>query len=193
MNNPESSLNIKWEGPFSLFENQDCESIFSSDKLKSPGLYLWTIPYNDSYLVNYVGISATSILDRLETHIVHYLSGRYTIYDPEKFQNGIKERIYCPSGRVRDFLNNNLPLSQIIFPLLKTFKLLIAPVEQEKRILERIESSIIKILRKDNVACGFLDNQRIIASLWREEKEISVTVEYNALKTFGFTETKITV
>ena len=95
---------INWIGPYSIFPKGDIKSIFNCEDFKLKGVYLWTIKHDNSYLVNYVGITSKSFIERLIEHLNNYYSGKFDIYDSKSFLKGIKHKIYSPLESLSVFL-----------------------------------------------------------------------------------------
>jgi hypothetical protein len=67
------------------------------------GIYIWTVPYQGSYLANYVGETGVSFANRFREHLQEYISGRYTVYNPDLYLQGKKELIWEGIGWKRDY------------------------------------------------------------------------------------------
>jgi hypothetical protein len=112
------------------------------------GVYLWTIQYKGSYLIYYIGETARSFGERIKEHTQGYLSGAYNLYDPGKFAKGNKREIWAgmyydkDGSRMHDFLNHYFVLSDHAFSFLRLIQLIVAPINDEKRFLERLEGAI---------------------------------------------------
>jgi hypothetical protein len=174
---------LQWKGPYCFWPTQICKSVFRSEYAKSPGLYLWTVKIGEAFLTNYVGISGKSIRDRLVEHVSKFLGGDYNVYDPSVFSQGKKKSIFLPVSSSKDFPKEykvdfleRLPdLASKVFDMLESIRLFVGPLRVEKRLLERIESAIIKDIRKaeDKTVAEFIDNKRV-SPRRPSEKEIVV-------------------
>jgi len=106
-------------------------------------------------LIEYIGITTRSFKVRFLEHIRELLSGGYQLYDFQKLKKH-KQFIVWKGRYGKDvddisiFLNDYQHFSQIIKQQLREFKIFLIPIDIEKRILERIEGKIYKILRKNN-------------------------------------------
>jgi hypothetical protein len=180
-----NSKKVSWHGPLSLVENEN--SVFRESVSEKPGLYLWTVKFQDGYLVNYVGMTKNSIATRLQEHISQFLCGGYWIYDPEQLSQGELKVLYKPSGSVLDFLPRYVSLSQNIHSMLKTYAVFIAEVDGTKEWLERIESGVIKNINKANSKSeAFLDNEKI-SRFVPEDQRVSIAMHSNE-KIIGLSE-----
>jgi hypothetical protein len=152
---------INWEGPFSWVSDQGITWIGHATVARGPGLYLWTVPDESKYWINYVGISTTSIGERQLSHLRSYLSGEYVVYAPSELAKRKKQVAYDPKEGLNVFMERYLSLARIIYEQLSLFRLFIAPMEGKKATLETLESMIINSLRAENgEIAAFLDNYR---------------------------------
>lgn len=97
---------VRWQGPYNFVPEGAAKAAFDLDEAKCPGVYLWTIPYNGGFLINYVGESR-NVAARLYEHSVNFLSGKYTFYEPASFLEGNKDPIYHPSCGLSKLLAEN--------------------------------------------------------------------------------------
>jgi hypothetical protein len=170
-------IQLKLEGPFSIFPTDSIKSVFEMDVANSPGIYLWTIPYENKYLANYVGITTKSFNQRFARHIEDLYAGKSVIYDTYDFINAKKTKIYFPTANVADFPNKYRDITAKIYDYVKSFCLFVAPLELKKEYLKRVESSIILNLQSnENVSKSFLDNLKISSYFNPEEKQLSVFI-----------------
>jgi hypothetical protein len=160
------SLSVKWYGPYSFIQN---ESLFTNPLGQEKGVYLWTIPYGNNYLVYYVGQTGTSFAIRSFQHLQSYLNGLYRVYDPIKFAKGEKELIWGGMWKpdrkepkvISEFLLNYRHLAPQIFDFIGLFRLFVAPVEGDERIRERIEYAIARSLNQQPGIIGSFQDQDI--------------------------------
>ena len=171
-----NKITLRWKGPFSLLPLVARPEIYSAPDSGVPGVYLWAIQQDKTYLVNYVGIAAYNVASRQDDHMRLYLSGKYTIYDPHEFAQARKVVIFDPREGLSAFLSRYDELSAALLKHVGCIHLFFAPIASEKVMLERIESSIIEALKGAGGRVeNFLDNFRI--SRWvPEEQRISVAV-----------------
>jgi hypothetical protein len=138
---------IEWLGPFNWIGPRG-QSFFVQPESSMAGVYLWTIQYNNSYLVYYVGETARCFRERIREHTKQYLSGAYNLYDPVEFARGDKRSIwkgmFCDKDglKIEEFFNRYFELSPQVYSFLKLIRLIVAPVNDEKRFLERLEGAI---------------------------------------------------
>jgi hypothetical protein len=146
-----SDYKIQWLGPYRFYGTSP-DTLFAQAVARQAGLYLWTIPFEDQYLIYYVGETGRSFFDRFTEHAQCYLHGLYRIYDPQLFAQGEKNLIWegmwkaGTRDRIGDFLNQYQELSPRIYELLGLFRIFVAPLKANKRVRERIEAKLSQAL-----------------------------------------------
>lgn len=150
---------LKWIGPYSFLPIGDAASVLESESSHVSGVYLWTIMKDERYLINYVGKSKDSIRSRHYGHIRHFFDGESYVYDSNKFTNGLMETIHNPNQGLRHYFENYEHLSKNVYEILRSYSVFFAPIDSDNETIERIESALIRCLRKDEGA-NFLDNKR---------------------------------
>lgn len=160
MNDP---LYTQWFGPFDFRQN---ENLFTNPLSHRSGVYLWTIPFENNYLVYYVGQTGASFAIRSFQHLQSYLNGLYRVYDPEKFAKGEKVLIWGGMWKpdrkepkvMSEFLINYSWLAPKILEFIGLFRLFVAPIDGDERDRERIEHAIAKSLNEqDGIIGNFQD------------------------------------
>jgi len=149
------SLFVKWFGPYCLVGNKD-ENIFTNLLGERKGVYLLAIPFDGKHLVYYVGETGVSFSQRLLQLIPNYLSGFYRLFNPEEFAEGRKILVWggmWKSDRkdpkfILDFLKRHSELAPKILRFVEQFRVFLAPIDADKRILERIESEIARSINE---------------------------------------------
>ena len=173
------NIPIKLLGPYKLF-NENQNFIINQNLIDKAGIYLWTVKMNEIHLINYVGVSSKSIKDRLLQHIKYFLSGNYDIYETIDLENGILNKKYVPSEDYSNYLKNIDENLNSVLGNLRVFNFFYAPLQENKYLLELIESEIIKIVRDGN------DKTRSILSL-SICADLSVScMQFIILSIFGF-------
>jgi hypothetical protein len=115
-----------------------------------------------------VGKTSDSFGVRFQQHIKDQLSGVYSIYDPQKLVEGKLTRrwngMYWKAGawkRTADFLGNLEKHSKWNFELLNAYRIFLAPLGYEDRILERIEAAIVHCLRANKGIVSSMQDPKI--------------------------------
>jgi hypothetical protein len=157
---------LKWCGPYSFIESEG-ENVFTCSLAEKKGVYLFTIPFEGKYLVYYVGETGASFANRLLQHVQSYLNGFYRIFDPEEFAKGKKVLLWGGMWKtdrrepklICDFINEQAELAPKIIKFIGQFRIFLAPIDENKRIIERIESEIARSLIQQSGFIGdFQDN-----------------------------------
>ncbi|MBC7911226.1 MAG: hypothetical protein H7Y30_12035 [Pyrinomonadaceae bacterium] len=145
---------IKFAGPLWSVESENHPTVFQSPVSSLPGIYLWTVPYNDSELVYYVGETGRSFAVRTKEHFQAHLSGMYEIYDANEFSQGRKVLLWKgmwkrgTESMMAEFLKRHNELAPHIHGMLHLYRLYLAPCDCEKRLRLRIEAAIAASLYK---------------------------------------------
>jgi hypothetical protein len=159
-------IEIQLHGPFDLGKNES-ENVLLNSLSKEKGIYLWTIPFENKYLVYYVGETGVSFAFRTMEHIKNYLQGQYSLYEPEEFAKGRKIQLWSGMWKNRkgnpnvmhEFLQRYPEFSTKHFDFLALLRFFIAPVESSQRVRQRIESAI----------AGYLYNQPGIVGTFQDK------------------------
>ena len=161
-------LSIKWFGPYS-FVGSEAENVFTCSMGQKNGVYLFTIPFEGKYLVYYVGETGASFAARLLQHVQNYLNGFYRFFDPEEFVGGRKVLVWGGMWKtdrrepklICDFVDRQAELAPKILLFLKQFRIFLAPIDENKRIIERIEAEIARSINQQEGLIGTFQDQDI--------------------------------
>jgi len=141
-------------GPFSWLGYEDTKSIFSASEGKLSGIYLWTVKVEDGELVYYVGKTNRSFSQRMQEHLKEHLAGFYHVNSPIEFKRGEKNSLWdgmylrYKTPEPAELVKIYPMISSQIIELAKIYRFFIAPLDFEKRILERIECAFARHLYK---------------------------------------------
>ena len=159
-------------GPFSYLPFKK-ESLYGEEQAWKPGIYFWTYCVEDSYRLNYIGITSTSIAQRQSSHLSSFLSGQYDIYEFESLLNGTIERAYSPGDGHFKFKKNLDNLEQ----QLETLSFFFAPIDTVPSILKRVETAFIVHIRNLENSSKILDNGSVSRYRREDEEEITVSIK----------------
>ena len=81
--------------------DKNAPSVFDSDAGDSCGIYLWVIPYEDEFLILYVGETGRKFSKRLEEHYCRHAAGMYRLGSPEGYSRGERVNVW-PGIRDKD-------------------------------------------------------------------------------------------
>ncbi len=179
----ENAHRIIWKGPFALCGDQ-APVLFDCDEGQQSGLYLWGIPFEDGFLVNYVGETGRSFRDRHIEHVQWWLAGFYCTYDATKFKQGekvrVREGIGNPKtpGNMSRLIGRYAAAAQTTAEFLHSLRIMVAEFAGSPRIRRRVEGAIYRSIKgagRPEVK-AFLDKSRY----WSRsdaESEFSVLIE----------------
>lgn len=183
---------ISFQGPYGFLKSEKYPSILKSSLKK--GIYVWTVPFGKNELIYYIGMTNRKFEERTAEHLKGYLSGEYGINDPEKLRKGEKIRIWdglCRGGDLEDFIQQHNVLFPKLLRLLSLYKIYVAPLDCEIRLIERIEAAIADSLRKQDGIMGNFQEPDIRYKQRKESEEpVAVKIEYNS-KIIGLPKTLI--
>ncbi len=180
-----SSLHLKCSGPYTWTSGPAC--VFDAGR-DVAGIYLWTIPYREGYLVYYVGETGRSFTERLSEHAESYLTGRYRIWEPAAFSRGEKVLLWDGMWRsdsrntIGDFLARYPELSAAVHSLFGAMRLFLIPMEADARLRQRVEAALALGLRdREGIVGAFQDSDIRYRPRRKMEPSISVELDLPAL------------
>ncbi len=147
-----NEYHVEFTGPFSWLGHEGTNSIFDTPEGKKFGIYLWTVQFEQSELVHYVGKTNRSFSQRMKEHFEKHLAGFYHVYSLEEFRRGERKPVWRGM-----YLRRKTPpiielakiyptISSQIIDMANTYRFFIAPLDAERRILERIECALARHL-----------------------------------------------
>ena len=145
-------IEVGFEGPFSWAGVPDGPSVFDSPAAGEPGIYLWTIAFDDGFLVYYVGETGRNHAVRLLEHYREHAAAMYHVYSPLEFLQGRKVPLW--PGRYEKENRKSLPeciaayphLNHAIHELTLGYRFFLAPLRCEARLRRRTEAAIADTL-----------------------------------------------
>ncbi|MDP5030955.1 MAG: hypothetical protein NWQ54_17665 [Paraglaciecola sp.] len=164
-------LDMEILGPFDFLPfQQGGLSLYNDQNAWKPGIYFWVYNLNDSLLINYIGITSTSIAQRQSAHLSSFFSGFYDIYDVDSLLIGHLDKAYTPGDGHEKLCKSQEHLEK----QLKLLKFFFAPVSVELSVLKRVETAFIKHVRSSNEFSRILDNGSV--SRYRRDDEAAIHV-----------------
>jgi hypothetical protein len=172
-------LELEWRGPYSWVDPATTR-VFRFPEVKQAGVYLWTIPYDDGYLIYYVG-QTHLFQERLKDHLGNYRSGGWRVFDPAQFALGTQELLWrgfydrkiqgwepTPEEReqMREEWDGSDHLRTMLEQKLANFRLFVAPLpKSDQRLRKLVEAAIIRKLRETpGIVSEFMDDYLILAN-----------------------------
>ena len=85
-------MRLFWSGPHAWpgFESQNGLPPLP----KHSGVYLWTFPYQDGFLIYAAGLTRQLFRQRFGQHKREYMRGAYNVLDPVQAGNGVRSEIW---------------------------------------------------------------------------------------------------
>ena len=161
-----------WTGPFAwpTFESEtNLPSI-----PKHSGVYLMAVEYLNGYLIYAAGITRRPIPSRFREHTLKYMSGDYTVLDIAAMKQGIRKEIWhgwgwSPEKRA-EYKRRKLMILDAARKQLAGFRIFVADIGTQPRILERLEASIMnKLYEQQPPLCDIPDKGMMLAPRWESE------------------------
>jgi hypothetical protein len=149
----ETRIDLRFHGPFALTTGLAAPCLFEQPIAKQGGIYLWTIPGGGHERPWYVGQTKRAFSLRLAEHVACFLSGEYTLYDPDAVVRG-EHRLADGALAVRwpDTLPDFLALADMLVPkvlaLLRLLRVHLAPVAADAPLLNRLEGGIARYYQR---------------------------------------------
>ena len=163
---------LDFRGPFPLWP-EDKDHWTPGQAAACPGISLFTVKVRGQHRIYYVG-EANHIADRLREHLTFYLAGKYLIYDPVALGNGELVRVWVPSTDTEHTLACLEEHRQKLTAMLGLVNIFFAEVHADTTVLCRLESALIRALRRNEEAKKFLENSRL--SVARYDDHVLVEV-----------------
>ncbi len=177
MTHKAATIKVTWEGPYSWpgFENEN--NLPSIPKI--PGVYLQTFEYQGGYLIYAAGLTRRPIPVRFREHTRQYMSGEYTVLDIAAAQQGVRKEIWHGWGYARnhreEFEKRKSKILAAVGKQLTGFRIFVAKMEIEPRILERLEASVMNNLyQQPSPICDIPDRGMQLSSRRDSEDQIIV-------------------
>lgn len=170
------SIDVNWDGPFAWSKYEKISGLPPIPK--HPGVYLQTVEYNDGYLIYAAGITRRTIHTRFREHTKKYLNGDYTVLDIVAMQQGKRVEIWHgwgwnPEKRAK-FDDDKVEITEAVHKQLTGFRVFVANLGTEPRILERFEASVMNNLYKQpSPYCDIPDRGMHLAPRKKLEEPIS--------------------
>ena len=170
-------IEAKWLGPFSWPSYEDQSGLPSLPDLT--GLYLQTFEYKDGYLVYAAGLTRRKVITRFKEHTRNYKRGEYTVFDMDEINRGVRKEFYQGWTYARDnpeiFENDKDNILRAVDKQLASFRVFVAEISSEPRVLERLESGIMEQLyREPPPICDIPDKGMFLAAKKEGEEEITI-------------------
>lgn len=184
MSDSDVAITLRWCGPYAWpgFESENDLPAMPAH----PGCYLWTVPYEQGFLIYAAGITRRPIPTRFSEHQRNYLSGDYTVLDLAAMSRGERVEIWHGWGwndekRVA-FKARQTEIVNAARRQLRDYHLFVADVDLRPRLLERLEAAVMEALyRQSAPLCDIPDKGMQLAPRWSTEVPIVVVNQCGAV------------
>jgi hypothetical protein len=180
-------IELRWEGPFGwpgLEYRGTKQSLADATVASSSGIYLWTVEHRDGFLIYAAGITRQSFVKRLRQHTRAYRTGTFTLFDIPSLKQGVRKEIWHGIGfgtkkrtseRRNEYDKRREELRMAADEQLAAYCVFVAPVEPVRRLVERIEASIMDVLyAAPGPASAIPDRGMALAPRWPAEQPLVV-------------------
>jgi hypothetical protein len=176
-------MEIDFTGPYSWpkFETQTGLPLVP----KHPGIYLWSVDYRYGYLIYGAGITRRTIPKRCYEHTLKFMSGDYNVLDMEAMRQGIRKQVWQGWGwnpeKREVFEKRKSDILDAVDEQLAGFRIFIADIGTEPRILERLEAAIMnRLYSQPSPLRDIPDEGMFLAPRWDSEEPIIATITCEA-------------
>lgn len=130
-------IGLNWQGPFRFGVSKE-EDLPPNEA----GVYVWTVPIGDEFLLAYVG-ECGGIVSRWSDHVCYLLGGFYQVYDVELLRSGKELRtIYERKNEKTNLLNFSRQFVEAAWENAVTYDLFWALFPSDRRLRMAVESAI---------------------------------------------------
>lgn len=183
-------IQVLWDGPYSWPGFEDDNYLQNIPRV--PGIYLQTFEYQQGYLIYAAGLTRRPVPVRFREHTRHYMNGDYNVLDLTAAQQGIRKEIWHGWGYAREhrdeFEEQKSKILEAVRRQLAGFCIFVADVGTERRLLERIEASIMNHLsQQPSPYSDVPDKGMMLAPRWNAEPPMLMNSRSKA-KLYGLPE-----
>lgn len=186
------SYDLHWSGPFKWpgVTSEDLPDFLSEQEIaKCCGVYLWTVEHESGYLIYAAGITRRPFGQRFREHTRAYRSGVYTVFDVPSFKSGIRKKVWqgfwfkkrSPEAQ-NEYQARADEIRTAAEELLQNYRVFLAPLPPNPRVLQRIEAAIMNTLYLASGPASVIpDRGMALAPRWPNETPIRVRSLSSAL------------
>ena len=170
-------IEATWTGPYS-WQGFELENELPSIP-EQPGLYLQTVRHKDGYLIYAAGLTRRTIKKRFREHTRKYKLGEYNVLDITAMEQGIRKELWHGWGwtpaKQMEFEKRKTLILDSVQKQLAGFRIFVADIGTEARILERFEAAIMNCLyTQPSPLCDIPDKGMMLAPRWNTEFTVIV-------------------
>ncbi len=179
-----TTIEARWDGPYSWPRFESDNNLRPIPQ--TPGVYLQTFEYQGGYLIYAAGLTRQPVPQRFQQHTRKYMNGEYNVLDIAAAQQGVRNRIWHGWTYARkhreEFEERKSAILDAVRRQLAGFRIFVTDMgrepwvlEREKRVLERMEASIMNNLyRQPSPICDIPDRGMHLAPRKDSENPIIV-------------------
>lgn len=150
MRHEAETIEVVWKGPYGWpgFENEN--NLHPIPNI--PGVYLQTFEYQGGYLIYAAGFTCRTVPIRLKEHTRKYMKGKYNVLDINAAQQGIRTEVWHGwryARKHREEFEKRKFIIDAVRRQLAGFRIFVANVGTQRRMLERLEASIMNKLYQE--------------------------------------------
>ena len=177
MPNGPLTLQVTWAGPYAWPGFETLSGLQPVPEV--PGLYLQTFEYGDGYAVYAAGLTRRPVPTRFREHTSKYMNGEYNVLDVTVVQQGVRKEIWQGWGYARqhrdEFEERKTVILEAVRRQLVGFRIFVADVGKEPRMLERLEASIMdNLYQQPPPLCDIPDRGMQLSPRWDSEEPVVV-------------------
>lgn len=179
------TIEVTWRGPFAWpgkAKTNGLRGLENCEYSSLCGVYLWTAEYKKGYLIYTAGYTERPFLTRFYEHTRAYSDGFFTVFDIEAMQSGLRKEIWHgfftkkrPPEKEKEFLRRKDEIEEAVENQLSKFRVFVAPLARETRVLKRFEAAIMNCLYSAPAPFSTIPDKGMSLSLrWETERPILV-------------------
>ncbi len=179
-------VELRWQGPFAwpgMAGSRRVTGLESAEVAGSCGVYVWTVEHEGGFLVYAAGETRRPFRVRFREHTREYRSGRYTVFNAAAMKRGERKKVwpgfwYSKQRRQaleQEYSQRSSEIARALDELLSSYRVLVAPLPPERRLLQRVEGAIMAALYAAIGPAAVLpDRGMALAPRWPSEAPIRV-------------------
>ncbi len=182
-----SMLKVRWQGPFGWPGYEGVNGLPPVPKV--PGVYLLTFEYENGYIIYCAGFSGRSVPDRLREHTREFMNGRYNVLDVEALRQGSRVEVWHGWGYARqhrdEFERRKQEILEAVRKELAAFRVFVAALPCNKRLLERLEAAIMDALYEQLPPISIIPDQGMHLSRRKDGEEPIIVENVSPARLYG--------
>jgi len=176
-------LELETIGPFSWISScvDSPPRVFDVSASSKCGVYLFTVPTTKGHLIYWVGQTSQPVRARLTTHSREFLAGTYNILDMAELREGKRTVLWRglwwrkdSADRYEEYLLNAGQVAPLTLTQLRATHIYVIPSPKDRRLLARLEASIVNTLYADLEVGSILDRGYNLAPRWNTEDPVQI-------------------